>query len=144
MGNRYRDPVVWGRLIRPEGCPICQSGLPWDVIAELRTAWVTAGPRAPVPGYVCVVSKRHVVEPFELPDDERAAFWEDAMLTARAVKEATGAVKMGYEIHGYTIPHLHMHLFPRQRDESPERPAESVRSAADFARLAEAISRSSN
>ena len=27
--------------------------------------------------------------------------------------EVTKAVKLNYEIHGNTIPHLHMHLFPR-------------------------------
>ena len=33
--------------------------------------------------------------------------------TAKAVHEITGAVKLNYEIHGNTIPHLHLHLFPR-------------------------------
>ena len=26
---------------------------------------------------------------------------------------ASGATKMNYEVHGNTIPHLHMHFFPR-------------------------------
>jgi diadenosine tetraphosphate (Ap4A) HIT family hydrolase len=29
--------------------------------------------------------------------------------------EVTGAVKLIYEIHGNTIPHLHVHLFPRYK-----------------------------
>jgi len=33
------------------------------------------------------------------------------MITARALKEVTGATKINYEIHGNTVPHLH--LFPR-------------------------------
>jgi diadenosine tetraphosphate (Ap4A) HIT family hydrolase len=32
-----------------------------------------------------------------------------------AVARVTEAVKMNYEIHGNTLPHLHMHFFPRRR-----------------------------
>lgn len=66
-----------------------------------------------MPGYVCVVSKRHVVEPYELAPDEMDAFWREAMRVARAVAELLEPAKMNYEIHGNTIPHLHMHLYPR-------------------------------
>jgi diadenosine tetraphosphate (Ap4A) HIT family hydrolase len=66
-----------------------------------------------LPGYVCVVAKRHVVEPFELTTDESAAFWEDCMKVARALSALLQPTKMNYEIHGNTIPHLHMHLYPR-------------------------------
>jgi diadenosine tetraphosphate (Ap4A) HIT family hydrolase len=64
-------------------------------VAELDAVWITAGREAPLPGYACVVSKPHVVEPFELAD------------------ELFRPTKMNYEIHGNTIPHLHVHLYPR-------------------------------
>jgi diadenosine tetraphosphate (Ap4A) HIT family hydrolase len=85
------------------------------VVAELATTWVTAAVEAPLPGYACVVAKRHVVEPFELSDPERIAFWEEAMRVARALHNVFEPIKMNYEIHGNTVPHLHMHLFPRFR-----------------------------
>ena len=65
-------------------CPVCARGYPLDVLAEFPTTWVTGGIQAPLPGYACVVAKRHVVEPFELGETERIAFWEDAMRAARA------------------------------------------------------------
>ena len=34
---------------------------------------------------------------------------------ARGVSQATQPVKVNYEIHGNTIPHLHVHVFPRFR-----------------------------
>ena len=34
---------------------------------------------------------------------------------SRAVAAVTRAVKMNYEIQGNSIPHLHMHFFPRYR-----------------------------
>ena len=36
---------------------------------------------------------------------------------ARLLKTVTGAVKINYEIHGNTAPHLHLHLFPRYLDD---------------------------
>lgn len=38
---------------------------------------------------------------------------QDVQRAAKAVQEITNAVKLNYEIHGNTIPHLHLHLFPR-------------------------------
>jgi diadenosine tetraphosphate (Ap4A) HIT family hydrolase len=98
-------------------CPICANGQPLDVVAELATTWITAQADAPLPGYACVVSKRHVVEPFELPGPELDAFWHEAMLAARTVSELYRPTKMNYEIHGNTIPHLHLHLYPRFADD---------------------------
>jgi diadenosine tetraphosphate (Ap4A) HIT family hydrolase len=57
------------------------------------------------------VSKRHVVEPYELSTPERSLFWEEAMNAARVLAEVTGAAKMNYGIHGNVIPHLHLHLW---------------------------------
>ena len=96
-------------------CVICSNpgARPNDVIAELSASWVTASVVAPLPGYVCVVSKTHVAEPFELRREEQVAFWDDCMRVAQALVRLLEPRKMNYEIHGNTIPHLHMHLFPR-------------------------------
>jgi diadenosine tetraphosphate (Ap4A) HIT family hydrolase len=98
---------------RNSECVICASGMPTAVIAEGPRCWVTAPERAPLPGYVCVVSKTHVVEPFDLPREHRAAFWLDVCAVARAVRDEVGSSKINYEIHGNTVPHLHLHVFPR-------------------------------
>ena len=101
-------------------CPICRDSRPPDLIAELPTVWVTAPPLAPLPAYLCVVAKRHVVEPFQLPPAELAAFWTECMSVAKALHEAVDPLKMNYEIHGNTIPHLHLHLYPRFRGDPHE------------------------
>ena len=119
-----------------EDCPICETirdrGLPQDAIAELATCWVTSGyPKPPIPGYACVVAKRHVEEPYELDDEDGAAYWLDIMRAARALAAVTAPRKLNYEIHGNTVPHLHAHLLPREpsRQTSPERFAEELRRA---------------
>jgi diadenosine tetraphosphate (Ap4A) HIT family hydrolase len=71
----------------------------------------------PLPGYVCLVSKRHVREPFQLPPGERESFWQDVDAVARVLDEGLRPDKLNYEIHGNTVPHLHLHLFPRTRND---------------------------
>lgn len=113
----WSDSAEWARRLTPEGCFICVDGKPNNVIAEFPSCWVTAARDAPLRHYVCVVAKSHVVEPYELPPTEQAAFWMDAMAVARAVASIAQPIKMNYEIHGNTVPHLHLHLFPRSPDD---------------------------
>lgn len=122
-------------------CPICRDDRPSDVIAELSASWVSAPPLAPLPGYACVICKQHVVEPFDLPHEEMLAFLTDAMTVARVLASILASAKMNYEIHGNTIPHLHMHLYPRYAgdpfagDPIDPRRCAFDRSAADLRRL---------
>lgn len=67
------DPERWAGLWDGSTCPICTEG-PLDVIAEFEATWLTVGQEAQLPGYACVVSKRHVVEPYELGPDDATAF----------------------------------------------------------------------
>jgi diadenosine tetraphosphate (Ap4A) HIT family hydrolase len=128
-----------------QNCPICDRGAPVDQIAELKATWVTASREAPLPGYVCVVSKIHVTEPYLLHGSKRRAFWDDVSTVAEAVQRATASPKLNYEIHGNTLPHLHLHLYPRyQGDPFEGRPidpkgARFVRSDAMLRKLAAAI-----
>src|SRR4029079_14405981 len=95
-GVVWSDPEEWSRRRDPAGCIICSSGGPLDIVAETESCWVTAQSDAPLPGYVCVVSKRHVGDPYELSRDEQASFWLDAMTVAAAVSELHDPVKMNY------------------------------------------------
>lgn len=112
--SRWTDPRAWARLLTAEGCPICIDGRPTDVIAELEVSWVAMSEEtAGLPGGCALFFKRHAVELHDLADGEGAAWMRDVQRLSRVLKEASGAVKMNYEVHGNTIPHLHMHFFPR-------------------------------
>jgi diadenosine tetraphosphate (Ap4A) HIT family hydrolase len=111
----WNDRDRWSALCVGDGCPICRTAEPLDVVAKLEATWVTMQEAAPVRGYACLVSQVHAVELHDLPDAAAAAFMRDAQAVSRAVASATGAVKLNYEIHGNTIPHLHMHVYPRYR-----------------------------
>jgi diadenosine tetraphosphate (Ap4A) HIT family hydrolase len=109
----WQDLKEWNALRSGKECPICRQGVPRDLLAELEASWVTFGEQAPMRGYTCLVFRRHAVELHDLSEIEGATFMHDVRRVSRAVAEATGAIKLNYEIHGNTVPHLHMHFFPR-------------------------------
>ena len=117
-GGAWSGPEGWARRRERDGCIVCSAGRPFGILGELASTWVTTDREVPVFGYTCVVSKVHVVEPFELPETESAGFWRDCMAVAKALNDLVRPVKMNYEVHGNTLPHLHMHLFPRQRGDA--------------------------
>lgn len=105
----------WDTLLSGETCPICLRGKPLGIVAELSASYLTSGPDGPLRGYCSLVLKRHAVEVYDLNPEEGRALMEDLRRASKAIHDVTGAVKMNYEIHGNTIPHLHVHLFPRYR-----------------------------
>jgi diadenosine tetraphosphate (Ap4A) HIT family hydrolase len=116
----HRDYENWQHLTKPEHCPMCQQ-LPMpkgmvDVV-ERPSSWLSAEPRVCLKGQCFVTSKVHAVELYDLSDEELLAFMKDVADYARALKTVTGAVKINYEIHGNSVPHLHMHLVPRYVDD---------------------------
>jgi diadenosine tetraphosphate (Ap4A) HIT family hydrolase len=120
MTKSWNDPEGWSALCSGEACPICLRSEPLNVIAQLEAAWVTMAEDAPMRGYVCLVSRIHAVDLHDLPEEAALAFMRDARAVSEALAHITGAVKMNYEIHGNTLPHLHMHFFPRYRGDAFE------------------------
>lgn len=110
--SKWNSPS-WPSLLDGSACPICVRGQPLDVIGTLDSAWLTMSENAPMPGYVCLVSQIHAVELHDLSDSQGDAFIRDARVVSKALSMVTGAVKLNYEIHGNTLPHLHLHFFPR-------------------------------
>ena len=111
--SSWRDPHVWSKWIRGDDCPICLSLRSNDAIAELEVTRVMMSEDAPMRGYAWLPFRRHVIELHDLTDDEGAALMRDLRRASRAIAAATSPVKMNYEIHGNTVPHLHVHIFPR-------------------------------
>lgn len=72
---------------------------------------------APMAGYVCLVSRVHAVDLHNLSVAQASIFMTDAHRVSSALSSVTGSVKLNYEIHGNTLPHLHMHFYPRYVDD---------------------------
>jgi diadenosine tetraphosphate (Ap4A) HIT family hydrolase len=109
----WADPAAWQHRRSAEACVICRQGMPNDILAELETSWVTVNEDAPMRGYACLVLRRHAVELHDLTEAEGAAFMRDVRRVSAAVQAVTAAIKLNYEVHGNSIPHLHMHFLPR-------------------------------
>jgi diadenosine tetraphosphate (Ap4A) HIT family hydrolase len=135
----WNHPDTWAALCSGVRCPICQRGEPLDIVANLSASWVTMQATAPVRGYVCLVSRLHAVELHELPEESANAFMQDARRVSKSLSLATHAVKINYEIHGNSIPHLHMHFYPRYRGDQfeggpidPKRAVQPVYQTGEF------------
>ena len=114
-GSIWDKPGRWQSLVDGSGCPICLRGHPLGVLVERPTTWITSDARAATLGYLCVVAKRHVVEPYELNATERSTFWEDVLFAAERLARLLRPQKVNYEIHGNTLAHLHAHIYARYR-----------------------------
>ena len=117
----YRYPQ-YEKETHEKYCPCCNNepqpeGL--RDIAELQYSWVTAERIAQgrLFGKCHVLCKKHYVHLYDLPKDFLTGFMGDVQIAAKALQEVTGAIKINYEIHGNTGPHLHCHLFPRYLDD---------------------------
>jgi diadenosine tetraphosphate (Ap4A) HIT family hydrolase len=110
----------WLAMTEKENCPVCQQ-LPMPEgmvdIVELPNSWLSAEPVECLRGACHLTAKQHVIELYEFHDDELLAFMKEVQLCAKALKTVTNAVKINYEIHGNSLPHLHVHLYPRYRDD---------------------------
>jgi diadenosine tetraphosphate (Ap4A) HIT family hydrolase len=140
--STWNDHDRWAALCSGISCPICCQNEPLDLVATLEASWVTMQEAAPVRGYACLVSRTHVVELHELPEATACAFMRDARKVSSALLASTGAVKLNYEIHGNSLPHLHMHFFPRYRGDrfedqpiNPRVAVQPVYAAGEFRKL---------
>jgi diadenosine tetraphosphate (Ap4A) HIT family hydrolase len=116
------------------------------MVAKLEASWVTMQEAAAIQGYVCLVSQVHAIELHDLADATATAFMRDARRVSKALAAATGAVKLNYEIHGNSLPHLHMHFFPRYRGDqfegqpiNPRLVKNPVYSPGEFQRIRDAF-----
>lgn len=108
----------WTTISRQEYCYDCvhlqtgqnQHGYP---IANLSVSRLDLMKSQFVPGACILYCRRHVLEPYDLNLEERQAFFEDLMLSARALANVFLPIKMNYQILGNMSPHLHAYLQPR-------------------------------
>jgi diadenosine tetraphosphate (Ap4A) HIT family hydrolase len=122
-------PQDWDARIVGTSCEMCVPARPAEDQHGIRiysTPTVEAVlQRADIQrGYTLVIWRgRHVVEPYDLSDEESLSYWSSVQRVARALAEHYRPLKMNYETLGNTVPHLHTHLVPRyQQDPTPGRP----------------------
>jgi len=120
-------------------CPFCRMGwhqLDYVPVIEDGEVMVIMDLYPATPGHVLVLPKNHIETLYELPADLGARIMNTAIAVARAIKEklspdGINLIQANEAAAGQTIPHIHFHLVPRNRDDqiilrfSPEKAGEN-------------------
>jgi histidine triad (HIT) family protein len=63
-------------------------------------------------GHSLVIPKEEIPDVFDLPDPLLSGLLVFARPVARAIREVTGARRVGMAVVGLEVPHAHVHLVP--------------------------------
>ncbi len=116
----HQDPEHWLFQSQKENCPYCRKDEDTSQSSTLKLfkySELCAHPRVCLKGTCYLITREHYVELFDLDDEVLLGFMKEVQIAARVLKDVSGAFKINYEIHGNTVPHLHLHLFPRYIDD---------------------------
>jgi diadenosine tetraphosphate (Ap4A) HIT family hydrolase/ribosomal protein S18 acetylase RimI-like enzyme len=106
---------------RQEFCPACNGAPPpagqADILLEYSASVAEYPGQGRLFGKMYVMPKRHYFHFEDMPADEMADFMKEVQQVGKALRKVTGAVKINYELHANSAPHLHIHLFPRYLDD---------------------------
>ncbi len=132
----HNDYEKWNKMTDPENCPVCRAEpMPEGMIDlyELKHSWLNSEKVECIKWACHATAKYHGIELYHLKDNELSGFMKDIRIYAKALKNVTGGVKINYEIHGNTIPHLHLHLYPRTIDDPfPGQPIDYNKKSTDI------------
>ncbi|MGY1882923.1 HIT family protein [Pseudomonas reactans] len=91
------------------------------VICRMASGWAVMGDVQFLPGYCLLLPDPVVASLNDLDTEDRTAYLLDMALLGDAVLQATGALRMNYEILGNSEPELHCHIFPRYASEPDDK-----------------------
>ena len=114
------------RTLIHERVELARRGDDAKVISRLASGWVVMGDVQFLPGYSLLLPDPVVPSLESLPLAARVQYLSDMALVGEAVLQATGALRINYEILGNVEPALHAHVFPRYRHEPDELRAKPV------------------
>jgi diadenosine tetraphosphate (Ap4A) HIT family hydrolase len=81
---------------------------------------------AGVPGWMMMITQRHVGGPAHFDDREAASFGPALRHFSRVLERVTGALRIYTAAMGESFPHFHAHLVPRYREMPRDAKAWSV------------------
>lgn len=100
---------------------LARHGANDKVICRMPSGWAVMGDVQFLPGYCLLLPDPVVASLNDLSIEARAAYLLDMTRMGDAVLEATGALRMNYEILGNSEPELHCHIFPRYASEPEQK-----------------------
>lgn len=64
------------------------------------------------PGHTLVIPKAQIEHVWDLSDDDYQAVMESARKVAHRIRDVLNPDKVGLQIEGLGVPHVHVHVFP--------------------------------
>ena len=96
------------------GCGVCEALESAAPLYENELWHVRhVDPPHGIPGWMMLVSRRHVGGPAHFDDREAQSFGPTLRHLERSLEEVTGALRIYTAALGESFPHLHAHLVPR-------------------------------
>lgn len=97
------------------GCGICTKLTNPEGVLYENALWQVRviDPPTAVPGWVLLISRRHLAGPAEFDEREAASFGPTLQHLQRALLDVTGALRIYLAAMGESSPHLHAHFVPR-------------------------------
>jgi histidine triad (HIT) family protein len=124
-------PSIFTRIINRE--------IPAHIVSEDDEYLAFLDVRPIRPGHTLVVPKQEIDDVFDLPEPVLSGLLVFARPVAHAIRETTGAQRVGMAVVGIEVPHAHVHLVPiddiGDLDFRKAQPADD----ADLAAMAERI-----
>lgn len=105
-------------------CKMCESQKniyenPYFIM-ELQTGYVILGWFQRFKGYTVFNCKKHGPELYHLERNFMIKHLEEMTIVAEAVNNIFKPDKMNYELLGNGCPHIHWHLYPRRKGDTPK------------------------
>jgi len=119
----HYDYDRYEKLSNIENCPPCTHDFMVlegsERIAEFEYSYIDVCRVADggLFGKCNIIPKTHVIRFEDMSNADMTGFMSDLQKLGKALKKVTGAVKINYEMHSNTLPHLHAHVFPRYLDD---------------------------
>src|SRR5262252_3503943 len=99
-------------MTQPSSCGVCQS-LAGPNLYEDELWVIRHAEPAGVPGWMLLISKRHVAGPAHFDDREAAVFGVALRHFERVLEQVTGALRIYTAAMGESHPNFHAHMVPR-------------------------------
>lgn len=120
----WKNTTQWQDSKSGKECVMCKALLSKNqsldlTIANLKQTVAYVARNQAHYGTLIVVLKRHAIELFNLTTEELNTFWQEVALVAKAANQVFKPVKLNYGVFGNLCPHIHCHIFSRQKNEEP-------------------------
>jgi len=96
---------------------LARQGANDKVICRMASGWAVMGDVQFLEGYCLLLPDPVVASLNDLDVEARATYLLDMARIGDALLQATGALRINYEILGNSEPELHCHIFPRYASE---------------------------